>query len=50
MAFFRTKERMSDRSVDQGARAQRRQQQQMQQQALDREKMAVAEPAQPAPV
>ena len=44
--FFRTEERRKDRSVDQGARAQRRQQLQAQQQLLDREKAAVA--AQPA--
>ena len=42
MAFFRTKERLSDRKVDQDARAQRRQQLQMQQQILDREKAAAA--------
>ena len=48
MAFFRTKETAGDRSVDEGARAQRRQQQQMQQQQLDREKRAVAELVLPA--
>jgi hypothetical protein len=47
MAFFRTKDRLGDRSVDQGARTQRRQQQQMQQQLLDREKAAAPAP-QPA--
>ena len=45
--FFRTEDRRKDRSVDQGARAQRRQQLQAQQQILNREKAAVAE-AQPA--
>jgi len=45
MAFFRTKDVQSDRSVDQDARAQRRQQQQTQQQMLDRHKDAA-----PAPV
>lgn len=42
MVFFRTKEFLGDRSLDQSARAQRRQQQQMQQQMLDREKAAAA--------
>jgi hypothetical protein len=42
MVFFRTKERLTDRSVDQGARAQRRQQQQAQQQILDRQKAAAS--------
>ncbi len=45
MAFFRTKERLSDRKVDRDARAQRRQQQQMQQQILERERAAAAMPA-----
>ena len=49
MVFFRTKESQGDRSLDQGARAQRRQQQQMQLQMLEREKAAAAAPAaQPA--
>jgi hypothetical protein len=48
MVFFRTRERLSDRSVDQGARTQRRQQQQTQQQMIDREKAAAALAAQPA--
>jgi hypothetical protein len=48
MVFFRTKERLGDRSVDQGARARRRQQQQAQQQLIDRAIMALAEAAQPA--
>ena len=47
MAFFRTRDRLGDRSVDQGARTQRRQQQQMQQQMIDREKAAAPAP-QPA--
>jgi len=45
--FFRTEDRRKDRSVDQGARAQRRQQLQAQQQILNREKAAVSD-AQPA--
>jgi hypothetical protein len=45
--FFRTLERRKDRSVDQGARAQRRQQLQAQQQLLEREKEALLAP-QPA--
>jgi hypothetical protein len=45
--FFRTQEKRRDRSVDQGARAQRRQQLQAQLQMLDREK-AAATAAQPA--
>jgi len=44
MAFFRTKERVGDRSVGDNARAQRRQQLQMQQQMLEREKAALAGP------
>ena len=44
MTFFRTRERISDRSVGEGARAQRRLQLQMQQQLLDREKAARDEP------
>ena len=47
MAFFRTRDRLADRSVYQDARTQRRQQQQMQQQMIDREKAAVPAP-QPA--
>jgi hypothetical protein len=50
MVFFRTRERQSDRSLDQGARAQRRQQQRMQMQILEQEKAAAAPPAQPVPV
>ena len=45
MSFFRTRERVGDRSVGENARAQRRQQLQMQQQMLEREKSAHAEPA-----
>jgi hypothetical protein len=45
--FFRTEDKRKDRSVDQGARAQRRQQLQAQQQILDRERTAALE-AQPA--
>jgi hypothetical protein len=45
--FFRTEDRRKDRSVDQGARAQRRQQLQAQQQILNREKAAILD-AQPA--
>ena len=44
MSFFRTKERVGDRSVGEHARAQRRQQLQMQQQMLEREKAAQAQP------
>ena len=44
MVFFRTRELIGDRSVDQGARAQRRQQQQMQQQLLERQKAALIAP------
>ena len=44
MSFFRTKERSSDRSVGESARAQRRQQLQMQQQMIAREKAASAGP------
>ena len=45
MSFFRTKERVGDRSVGVNARAQRRLQLQMQQQMLEREKAALSEPA-----
>ncbi len=45
--FFRTEDRRKDRSVDQGARAQRRLQLQAQQQILNREKAAATAP-QPA--
>ena len=44
MSFFRTRERLSDRSVGENARAQRRLQLQAQQQMLEREKAALAEP------
>lgn len=44
MVFFRTREVLDDRSLDQGARAQRRQQQQTQQQMLEREKAALVPP------
>jgi hypothetical protein len=40
--FFRTEDRRKDRSVDQSARAQRRQQLQAQQQILERERAAAS--------